>query len=38
MKPIRFEPGAIGKCLKTKAIGSMESMDITDLYKHKEGE
>ena len=38
MEPIRSELAAIGKCVKTKAIGSMESMDITDLYKHKEGE
>lgn len=38
MKPICFESAAIGKCVKTKAVGSCKSVDITDLYKYREGE
>ncbi|KAI0217047.1 Protein-glutamine gamma-glutamyltransferase K [Lamellibrachia satsuma] len=37
MKPICFESAAIGKCVKTKAVGSCKSVDITDLYKYREG-
>jgi len=37
MKPICYDTAAVGKCLKTKAIGSCRSVEITDLYKYKEG-
>uniref|UniRef100_A0A4W4H4M3 Protein-glutamine gamma-glutamyltransferase K n=1 Tax=Electrophorus electricus TaxID=8005 RepID=A0A4W4H4M3_ELEEL len=34
---IHLEKNAVGHCISTKAVGSNERVDITDLYKHPEG-
>lgn len=34
---IHSEKNAVGHCISTKAVGSDERNDITDLYKHPEG-
>ncbi|TRY58556.1 hypothetical protein DNTS_021863 [Danionella cerebrum] len=36
-RQINVEKNSIGKCISTKAVGSDERVDITDLYKYPEG-
>ncbi len=37
MVPTLVETDSIGKCISTKAVGSNERLDITELYKYPEG-
>lgn len=37
MEPVWVEPHSVGFNISTKAVGSALRLDVTDLYKYKEG-